>query len=334
MKATIVDVAREAGVSMKTVSRVMNNEPSVSENTRKKVKDAAAALNYSPNIAARGLASSKSYLIALIYDVPSPGYAINIQKGATKACRELGYHLIVEPLDTAQDNVVDEIDNLLGRLRVDGIILAPPMCDDGRVVSLLTKRQIPYVPIAPSAKHGDVDIVKMDDVRAARELTKFLIDHGHEKIGFVKGHPRHSASALRYEGYREAMKSAGLRINPNYIADGEFTYKSGVEAGRAIMKGDDMPSAIFASNDDMAAGIIAYAMGQGIAVPEMLSVVGFDDSPLADSVWPRLTTIRQPVVDMGFMAVQLLVGEKDDDAGFVHNLEHELVVRESTRSQQ
>ena len=332
MKATITDVARQAGVSMKTVSRVMNNEPSVSKATRAKVKDAAKALNYTPNLAARGLATSKSYLIAMLYDIPSPGYAINIQKGATKACREFGYHLIVEPLETSSEDYIDDIENLLGHLRVDGIILAPPLCDNGQVIRLLAQRNIPYIPIAPSSQHGDVPIVKMDDVRAAREMTEHLIELGHKNIGFIKGHQRHSASALRFQGYREAMRKAGLRINPDWIAQGEFTYKSGVEAGGVIFSGDEKPTAIFASNDDMAAGMIAYASRQGLRVPEDLSVVGFDDTPLADSIWPRLTTIRQPVQDMGYTAAKLLLSREKDDEILVHNLDHSLIERESSIS--
>ncbi|NNE57620.1 MAG: LacI family DNA-binding transcriptional regulator [Hellea sp.] len=336
MKSTITDVARRAGVSMKTVSRVMNNEPSVSKATREKVKSAARELDYTPNLAARRLASSKSYLIAMLYDIPSPGYVINIQKGATTACREFGYHLVVEPLETMESNVMADIETLLGHLRVDGVILAPPLCDNGEVVSLLARRNIPYIPIAPSTQHGDVQIVKMDDVRAAREMTEYLIRLGHTDIGFVKGHPRHSASALRFQGFREAMRKANLRINPDWIEEGLFTYKCGVEAAGKILSQSKKPSAIFACNDDMAAGIIASAMGLGLKVPEDLSVCGFDDSPLADSVWPRLTTIRQPVREMGYMAASLLLGrqapQKNKAEQLVFSLDHALIERESTRS--
>lgn len=316
---------------MKTVSRVMNNEPSVSKATRQKVKDAAKVLNYTPNLAARGLASSKSYLIAMLYDIPSPGYAINVQKGATKACREYGYHLIVEPLDTSEGgNYVEVVENLLGHLRVDGVILAPPLCDNGQVIRLLSQRNIAYIPIAPSSEHGDIPIVKMDDVRAAREMTEHLIKLGHKDIAFVKGHPRHSASALRYQGFREAMRAANIRINPAWITDGDFTYKSGADAAGKLLAGTERPSAIFASNDDMAAGVIALAARNGLSVPTELTVVGFDDTPLADSVWPRLTTIRQPVQEMGYTAAKLLLSPDKNDDDIVHNLDHALIERESS----
>ncbi len=330
MTATITDVARRAGVSMKTVSRVMNNEASVAEATRKKVKSAARELNYTPNLAARGLAGSKSYLIAMLYDIPSPGYAINIQKGATDACREHSYHLVVEPLETADDNFVDDVESLLGHLRVDGVVLAPPLCDNGEVIRILAKRNIPYIPIAPSAMHGETPIVKMDDVRAAKEMTQHLIELGHKNIGFIKGHPRHSASALRFEGFRDAMRRADLRIDPELIAQGQFTYKSGVEAAEALLSGKSTPTAIFAANDDMAAGVIACAGRKGLTVPDDLSVAGFDDTPIADNVWPRLTTIRQPVREMGYNAAKRLLNNSDSDEPRIILLDHELIVREST----
>lgn len=331
MTATIMDVARRAGVSMKTVSRVMNNEPSVSDTTREKVNHAALELNYTPNRAARGLASSKSFLIAMLYDIPSPGYTINLQKGATEACREHGYHLIVEPLDTNVEDVAKEITGLITRLSVDGIILAPPICDNAAVIQLLAKKNTPYIPIAPSANHGDIPYVVMDDSRAAKEMTKHLIDLGHTEIGFVKGHPRHSASSLRFQGYREAMRAADLTINPDWIADGEFTYKSGVEAGKAILNAKKRPSAIFASNDDSAAGVMAAAAALGISVPTDLSVAGFDDTTIASSVWPPLTTIRQPVVDMGYKAAKLLLVKDDVEPG-KNIMQHALIERGSTQA--
>jgi len=330
MTATITDVARQAGVSMKTVSRVMNNEPSVAKATREKVKTAARELNYAPNLAARGLAGSKSYLIAMLYDIPSPGYAINIQKGATDACREHNYHLVVEPLETDGENFLEDVHNLLGHLRVDGVVLAPPLCDNGEIIRILANRNIPYIPIAPSAMHGDTPIVKMDDVKAAREMTLHLIELGHKKIGFIKGHPRHSASALRFEGFRDAMRRADLRIDPDLIVQGQFTYKSGVEGAETLLSGKSVPTAIFAANDDMAAGVIACAGRKGLIVPDDLSVAGFDDTPIADNVWPRLTTIRQPVREMGYNAAKRLLDKSIDEEIKVILLDHELIEREST----
>jgi len=330
MTVTITDVARRAGVSMKTVSRVMNNEPAVSKTTRAKVSAAAKELNYTPNRAARGLAGSKSFLIAMLYDIPSPGYTINLQKGATQACREHGYHLIVEPLDTSQPAHMLDVSNLMTRLSVDGIILAPPLCDNHEVVHLLKERGTPYIPIAPSMEHGPTPVIRMDDGLAAKEMTDYLIRLGHKDIGFVKGHPRHSASPLRFEGFVSAMKSAGLAVQNAWIEDGDFTYKSGVEAGVKILSRPHKPTAIFASNDDAGAGVMAAAARLGISVPDGLSVAGFDDTAIASSVWPRLTTIRQPVTDMGYQAAKLLLDDSKDAPRSLDALDHSLIKREST----
>ena len=330
MKSTITDVAKRAGVSIKTVSRVMNNEANVTPATQEKVRTAARELNYAPNIAARRLASSRSFLIALLYDNPSPGYAANIQKGASRACRQSGYHLVVEPLDLNDPSMLENIEDLVRQLPVDGIILTPPLCDNGDIVSILTRQNIPYIPVAPSRSHGDRTIVKMDDVKAAREMTEYLISLGHTDIAFVKGHPRHSASALRFEGYRDAMRRAGLRINPNYIMDGEFTYKSGVAAARALFSQETLPSAVFASNDDMAVGMIATTREFGLSVPDDISIAGFDDDPSAQIVWPSLTTIQQPVAEMGFQAAKLLLNDAANDEAQVFDMDHKLIIREST----
>ncbi len=331
MKSTITDVARLAGVSIKTVSRVLNGEPNVTAKTKEKVVKAARELNYAPNPAARGLASSKSYLIALLYDIPSPGYIAGIQKGATDACRECGYHLVVQPLDMTDTRLMQDVEGLLRRLPVDGVILTPPLCDSGAIVSLLGQLKIPYAPIAPSASHGDVPFVYMDDVKAAREMTTTLIDLGHTDIGFIKGPELHSSSALRFQGYREAMRAGNLRINPDWIADGAFTYMSGVAASEALLKMKHRPSAIFASNDDMAAGVVSVANQMGLSLPRDLSVCGFDDTPLATIISPQLTTVQQPIRDMGYHAAKLILpAESESKENLKTALPHKLIIREST----
>ena len=331
MRSTITDVAARAGVSMKTVSRVLNGEPNVSAKTKEKVQMAAKDLKYAPNLAARGLASSKSYLIALLYDIPSPGYVTNIQKGATDACREHGYHLVVEPLDITSPQLLDNIEATLRRLPVDGVILTPPLCDNGEIVSILNTLKIPYIPVSPSALHGDVSSVSMDNVKGAQEMTKHLIDLGHKDIGFIKGHPRHNATALRFQGFRDAMRTSGIRINPDWIKEGLFTYESGIAAAKIMLCGAEKPTAIFASNDETAAGVIAIANRKGLSVPHDLSVCGFDDVPIADIISPRLTTVQQPVRDMGYQAAKLLL-PKDDDEDVLreYNLDYKIIIREST----
>ncbi len=331
MKATITDVAREAGVSIKTVSRVINNEPNVSQKTKDKVKAAAQALEYRPNLAARGLASSKSYLIALLYDIPSPGYISGIQRGAIQACRDGGYHLIVEPVESGSADLLGIIESILGQLSVDGVILLSPLCDNADVVNLLARRNIAYVPVTPSAHHGDTPIVRMENIRAAREMTEYLIDLGHRDIGFIEGPAQYGSSALRFQGFREAMRNAGLELRPEWIVKGNYTFKSGYDAAMRLLDTKPHPSAIFASNDDMAVGLISVMNQKGLSVPRDISVVGFDDTRIAECVYPRLTTVRQPIEDMGRKAAELLLDPEQYKAGrAVHNLKHTLIVRDST----
>lgn len=335
MKSTIHDVAKKAGVSMKTVSRVLNKEPNVAAKTKERVLAVAKELRYAPSLAARGLASSKSYLIALLYDNPSPSYIANIQKGAIQACRERGYHLVAEPLQiegaepALSGDLSAEVERALERLPVDGAILTPPLCDKGSVVQALQRLGIPYVPVAPSTSHGDMPIVQMDDVKAAKEMTQYLISLGHKKIAFIKGDAAHSASPRRFEGFREAMRKAELEIRPDYVCQGDYHFRSGTAAAEALLALEDPPSAIFASNDDMAAAVLAVANRLGVAVPQQLSVGGFDDTPLARIVWPQLTTVRQPIQELGYAAAKLLMSSETSEE-VVKTLDHDLIVRGST----
>ena len=316
---------------MKTVSRVLNNEPNVAKKTRERVLAVAKELRYSPNLAARGLASSKSYLLALLYDNPSPNYIANIQKGAIDACRDSGYHLVIEPLNMSADDIGDAIELRLERLPVDGIILTPPLCDDENLLNTLKRLKIPYVPVAPSNDPGDVTSVKMDDVQASFEMTEYMIRNGHTQLGFIKGHPEHSASTLRYLGFVKAVEAAGLKVNIDAVVDGDFSFQSGVKAAERLLVADERPTAIFASNDDMAAGVVSVASRLGISVPDELSVGGFDDTPLAQILFPQLTTIKQPIYEMGHMAASLLINPpKAEDRLPSYCLDHKLIVRDST----
>ena len=348
MKATITDVAHEAGVSIKTVSRVLNKEPSVAEKTRHKVLEVAKRLHYSPNLAARGLASSKSYLVALIYDSSvSPYYISRLQEGAIAACREQGYHLVPQPLIGALEDlersedenirklkiaqVLESVESLLTRLRVDGVVLAPPLSDFVEVIQLFKDYNIPVALIAPSKRDFKTHAVKMDDEKAARQITDYLLAQGHTSIGFIKGPDNHSAASMRYTGFCDAMKHAGQTVDENNVVFGDFSFKSGVAAANALLsKADNRPSAIFASNDDMAAGVVSGALRAGLSVPEDLSVCGFDDTPVAKILFPQLTTIRQPIHAMGFEAVSLLVSPKlKNTTPSVKYLDFELVIRGS-----
>lgn len=336
MKATITDVAKRAGVSMKTVSRVLNNEPNVAQKTRERVMEVANELRYSPNLAARGLASSKSYLIALIYDNPSPYYIAKLQRGAIDACRKRGYHIVLEPIDLLEMEKSEDLskacETFLERLHVDGVILSPPLSDSDEFIQVLKKRGVPYVLVAPSQDNGMTASVRMDDMAAAYELTEKLISQGHKKIGFIKGHPDHSATVSRLEGYRSALEKAGIHLDEALIVSGDFSFRSGVAAADILLGNDaKRPSAIFASNDDMAAGVISVAGRKGLNVPEDLAVCGFDDTPLARILWPQLTTVQQPIYEMGYGAAETLLSPKKDASEEMSKVyDFKLMIRGST----
>ncbi|MFT4254089.1 MAG: LacI family DNA-binding transcriptional regulator, partial [Caulobacter sp.] len=277
-KVTIHDVARLSGVSIKTVSRVLNREPNVKADTRDRVQEAVAALNYRPNISARSLAGSKAYLIGVFFDNPSPAYVTDVQLGAIGRCRTEGYHLIVEPLDSEGD-VEAQVAPMLATLRMDGVILTPPVCDDARVLDVLDSEGVPYVRLSPDRDLDRSAYVRMDDVAAAYDMTAHLIKLGHKDIAFIKGHPDHGAAHLRYDGYAKAMADHGLPVREDRVAQGFFSFRSGFEAAETLLAGDDRPTAIFASNDDMALGVMAVANRLRLNVPETLSVAGFDDTP-------------------------------------------------------
>lgn len=308
-QATIKDVAVAAGVSFKTVSRVLNQEPNVREALQDRVRAAAAALGYVPNIAARDLAGGRSFLIGLMFDNPSEAYIGQAQTGAIARCRQTGHLLIVEPLESA-DDTQRTLDSILSHLRVDGLILTPPVCDNPMVLEAIERAGVRYVRIGPDRDLDRAPFVAMDDVAAACDLTRHLLDLGHRDIGFIKGHPGHGATSRRLEGFLRAMTEAGLTVASNRIQPGAFSFESGMAAAETLLGGPDRPTAIFASNDDMALGVMSAASRAGLSVPDDLSVAGFDDSPAAQMAWPQLTTIRQPVAAMSAAAVDMLVEAK------------------------
>lgn len=330
---TIVDVAREAGVSIKTVSRVLNREPGVHEQTREQVQAVMDQLNYRPKLSARNLAGARSFLIGLLYYDPSAAFVGGVQKGAAVRCREEGYHLVVESIENDAPDIDAQVDRMVSALRPDGMILTPPLCDNPQVLKALADRGTPTVLLSPGEHDPALLSVRMDDVRAAEEVTRLLIELGHERIGFIRGATDQAASALRYQGFCRAMQAAGLPVDEALVYQGDFTFPSGVAGAQQLLARRTRPTAIFASNDDMALGVLTAAQRQGIAVPAELSIVGFDDSPSATLVWPPLTTVRQPVEDMARMAVDLLVAPSGGAAASEpaeRVLPYQLVVRDST----
>ena len=310
-RSNIRDVAARAGVAVKTVSRVLNDHPYVSAATKARVDEAMRALDFRPSTAARILSGAKSNQIALIYDNHSPYYMHQIQMGCWERCQAEGIRLLAQPVDVADPRVGDQIRGLVSETHVDGIILSSPVTDCDPVLRALEAMDVPFVRISPGTNHALTSSVFMDDAQAADDMTTHMINLGHRRIGFIKGHPNHMSSADRMFGYRRALDRAGIAYEPQLVADGEFDFDSGTRAGRYFLDMAEPPTAIFAANDDMAAGVLAVAHDRGIDLPGQLSVGGFDDTTLARTVWPPLTTIHQPMQELARTATDLLIAGGD-----------------------
>jgi LacI family transcriptional regulator len=335
-RATIHDVAKKAGVAFKTVSRVINNELNVSPEKREKVREAIKSLNYTPSIAARVLAGNRSFLVGLLYDTPSSYYMNSIQIGALQRCREAGFHLILELCSSGARSAAATIISSIENTRMDGVILTPPVSDNEAIRNAIVRHNIPLVVISPPRLLDNVSCVYMDDRRAAFDMAKYLISLGHDRIGFIKGLPSHGAARLRLLGYQDALISSGIEPSPALVKDGNFRFQAGVEAATLLLRHKAPPTAIIASNDEMAAGVVTAAHRLGVSIPNELSVAGFDDVPYASITWPALTTIRQPIVEMAAGAAGLLLdqiqsrAERTSAARPSLSFQYEMKIREST----
>lgn len=337
-KPTITDVARVAGVSIKTVSRVINGERYVTPDLQERVRKAVAELGFHPNLSARSLAGDRSSLIGHLYGDPSGTYTMEIQAGLLNRCRERGYHLLIEEIDYASPDVEQRASALINQMRLDGVVLTAPVTDHPVVLQVLAAAQVPCVRITPEQESESSPSVRIDERQAAVKLTQHLLSLGHRRIGFIKGSPNHAATELRYSGFCDALADAGIAVEPDLVEKGRFNYASAVPCARRLLARGDRPSAIFASNDEMAAAVIAVAHELGLAPPEDLSVVGFDDTPMAQMVWPALTTVRHPVLEMGEAAADILfsiLARKGDKgvppAQVPHRvLPYEIILRQST----
>ncbi|WP_191249906.1 LacI family DNA-binding transcriptional regulator [Kordiimonas sediminis] len=333
-KVIIDDVAAEAGVSIKTVSRVMNREPNVRPATRQKVEEAAKRLGYRPNASARGLAGNRSYLIALLYDSPSAAYLTNLQSGVLAATQAENYGMVLQPCQYDDPHLADKILTTIRDARLDGVVLTPPLSDHRGLIDSLVDAGIPHVIVSPPATYMETSgglCVYVDDKAAAQEMTAYILGTGLTRIAFIKGTPTHGAALQRFDGYKDALKAAGLDLDPELVKQGYFDFESGVKAAEELLALPQPPSAIFASNDEMAAGVLHVAHERGLKVPDDVSVVGFDDTPLSRQIWPALTTVRQPIRQMGGCAARMLISRirQSGDAASTA-LPYELVIRHST----
>ena len=330
MRVRIEDVAEAAGVSMKTVSRVLNHEPNVSDATRKRVEAVVKKLKYLPDPSARVLAGRKSYLVAMLYDNPSSNYLMEVELGVLDACQEQHYNLMLAPLEYNAKDIGAKVEALVVQSRLDGVLLTPPITDDAGLLRRLDELGVPWSSISatePVRRTG----VFVDERSAACEMVAHLVSLGHARIAHIKGHFAHGASGWRLAGYKDGLKRAGLRYESRLVVAGEFSYKSGFAATNRLLDLDNPPTAIFAANDDMAAGAISAIFERGLSVPKDVSVCGFDDTPIAYQIYPALTTVRQPTREMGRLAgLELLKAIREPGEGGLVMLPYTLQLRRST----
>jgi LacI family transcriptional regulator len=337
MKVTIKDVAELAGVSFKTVSRVVNGEVGVKSEMREKVQTAIEKLNYHPNLSARRL-RGKSATIGFIYNNPNSNYVITMLHGILAAARKNSYELVVHPCENVSDPslVFEEILSLTRRSMVAGLVLTPPISENPEIIKKLDDAGITFSRIVSgSVAPDDVQrTIFIDDRKAAYQITEHLIKRNHKRICFLNGDPEHLSSGERLEGYKAALRDYDIAVADELILDGHYTFESGVERAKQIMDIDEAPTAVFACNDEIAAGALFAARMNDVKVPEQLSIVGFEDSPFSRQTWPSLTTAKQPNDKIASHATELLIGmlEGDDDSDSFddHSYLPEMIVRESS----
>jgi LacI family transcriptional regulator len=337
-KATINDVAEHAGVSIKTVSRVVNNEPNVREVTRDKVNEVIAKLKYRPNLSARNLASLQSHLIGLIYDDPSlyeiagSGYVVRMQQGSLRACRSANYELLIHPCDYRSKSVGSELKTLIEHVRPAGIILAAPLSNMPKIVRVIEAAGTPFVQLSPGTSNDKHYAIATNDREVSAQMTRYLATLGHKRIAFITGHPDHKAVRNRFLGYKDGLRESGIKFSEELVAAGDNSYGSGEDCGARLLGIKNPPTAIFSANDDMAAGVIGTANRLKISVPGQLSVAGFDDTSLARHIYPTMTTIRQPLATMAENAAMALINRsrKDSPMKGTDIIPSTLQIREST----
>jgi LacI family transcriptional regulator len=332
---TILDVAGAAGVSSMTVSRVVNGASNVRESTRRAVLEAIERLNYSPNTAARSLAAGHATHIGLFYANPSDAYLTQFLVGALDGARRAGCHLVLEVCEGENADAQAEATRRFASTDVEGVILPPPISEYEPVHAELAAAGIPVVSVARGRPPAGSLNVGIDDHGAAMTITRHLIELGHRRIGLIRGHPGHLASAERHRGFVDALAEAGLNPAAAPIEQGYFSYRSGLVAAERLLARHPRLTAIFASNDDMAAAAVSVAHRSGLDVPRDVSIVGFDDTSLATTIWPELTTIRQPIAAMAEAALSLLLAklhDRRDASGALvseRTLDFEFVIRDS-----
>ena len=313
-RATIRDVARFAGVSKRAVTRVTRGIPEVRPETEARIQAAIASLGYAPDPQAQALALGRSRLIGMPFDNPNPAYVINVQQGVLDQLEGTSHELAVCACDHDSPRLLDELKSFAERLKLFGMVLIPPFSDDERIPRLLTSIGCPYVRIASTPSEAAGRTILGQDRLGARAAGRHLLELGHSRIALIAGPGRFASSAQRQAGLEDALAERGLRLAASYLFVGAYTFESGEAAAERLLTLDPPPTAVFASNDEMAAGFLSGARRLGLTAPHDFSLVGFDDLAIARLTSPPLTTVRMPSRDFGRRAAELLVGDNRPDS--------------------
>lgn len=336
---TIKHVAADAGVSLQTVSRVINNEPNVRPAMKERVQASIDKLGYVPSIAAQRMSGSRSYLILALNDRDltiadwkareGRDWVDQMLLGGMLTCARHGYRMLLELVDTRNEHVERELGAVIAAIQPDGVILTPPHSENPLITGLLAAKAIPFARIG-TTQEGPGYALTMGDTHNARIATDHLIELGHERIGFIAGPENFSLSKRRIDGWRTAMEDAGFSVE-GLCARGDFGFESGARAAESLLDRNAPPTALIASSDQMTLATLEVARKRGLDVPSDLSLVSFDNSPIVKFTQPPLTAVDQPIAETTSKAVELLIeAQKNGPPEGVISIHGELVVRGST----
>ncbi len=330
-RATINDIARIAKVSKKTVSRVINESPLVKPHTRKVVQAIIEELGFTPDPQARALALGRSFLIGLVYDNPSPQYVVNMQLGILDELAESDFQLVLRPINRGERDHVARLRNFILQHKPYGLILPPSASEDESLADMIREHGTDYVRIASVLLDDPARMIVTHDGEGAVQAARHLCTFGHERIAHIHGPDSFRSAHVRREGFARGLAEFGRKLTPDLTIEAGYTFESGVQAMQKLILSRERPTAVFAGNDEMATGAFVAARKAGLRIPEDVSIVGFDDTPIAGRLWPGLTTVRLPIRDMGRAAARLLLDQAaGKPANGVQSFMPELVVRDST----
>ena len=330
---TMKMVADRAGVSPMTVSNVINGRNKVQATTRRAVLDAIQELGYQPNLAAQALASATPMRVGLLYHNVQNAFVSALLVGALSGATRMGAQLIIRPYDVLNMEAAGAELEALVRSGANGVLLPPPLCELVDRSDIPERIRVPMIALSPGDELRQLPSFRIDDFAAARDITRHLLSMGHRRIGFIRAPATLLIRRTRFDGFCAALAEAGISPDPDLVADGTLSFDSGLAAASALLGQPDRPTAIVSSNDDLAAAVVSVAHRKGLHIPDDLSVVGFDDSPIAVKIWPALTTVRQPIVDIAEQGISALIDHlrntSQPEAPTAHYLPYTIIHRES-----